>query len=140
MLGLKKIRERWQTATGVPMILAGIAIVKPAGYGDALLALINRYFELSLPLNGPLWLGLGLIVAGVSLCAWGETRRRAHQIVIAFRHQSLEPFAARFESCCFALQLPRMRDPGYRLRHFDVFQEWHLRSCRRHSTAARIAF
>jgi len=43
MFGLNKIRERWQTATGVPMILAGIAIVKPAGYGDALFALINRY-------------------------------------------------------------------------------------------------
>lgn len=80
------------------MILAGITIVKPAGYGDALLALINKYFELSLPLSGPRWLGLSLIVAGVSLCAWGETRRRAHSIVIAFRHHSLEPFAAQLRA------------------------------------------
>jgi hypothetical protein len=94
----EKSHKGWQFKVGVPTALAGLAALKPAGFVDALLAMLNKTFDLSLSLNPPFWLGASLMVGGLFLCAWGESVRRQDppkRIFIAFRHQSLEPFQSR---------------------------------------------
>jgi hypothetical protein len=91
----------WQFRIGIPTALAGLAALKPAGIGDALLGVVNRAFDLNLSLNPPMWLGISLMVGGTILCIWGESsRRQNHQkrVLISFRHQSLDPFQSRLSA------------------------------------------
>jgi SMODS-associated and fused to various effectors sensor domain len=98
---LEKLHHGWQFKVGVPTALAGLAALKPFGFGDVLLAVLNKALGLNLSLNPPLWLGLLLMVGGIALCWLGEIARRQNnpkRIFIAFRHQSLDPFQGRLSS------------------------------------------
>jgi hypothetical protein len=91
-----KARAWWHVKIGGLLVATGVAIVKPPGFGDALLSYINKKYGLGLPLEPSSWLGCALILAGMGLIVWGEKLRPEGQPrvpFVAFRHHSLEPFA-----------------------------------------------
>jgi len=74
-------------AIALLLIPTGLAILAP-GPLEAAVAFFNRRFDLALPAP-PWWVGIGLVVVGVGIFVFGESRAASKKPLVLIHHHSL---------------------------------------------------